>query len=257
MTSHLTRRQLEQLVVDDPRAPVPPVLRVHLAGCDRCSVRRLALDAARSRFLATYPAVEFARIVVARAATPVPAAPPRRRTRPMIAPAVGVFALAAAALLWLYPAAERGAIRSKGGVSLEVIAKRGAIQSPLVDGDALSPGDQLAFSYSLDRSRHLLLFGVDETGEITRYFPSASASDASLTATPRAQLPIGIELDARRGDERLYALFSELALDEADVRNAVLRELAAVRARGGGIGAMREIDLSRPVSQITVWFHKP
>jgi hypothetical protein len=257
VTGHLTRRQLEQLVVDDPRAPVPPVLRVHLAGCDRCSVRKLALDGARSRFLTTYPAAEFARAVVARAAIPAPVAPPRRSARHMIAPAAGVFALAAAALVWLYPAIEPGAIRSKGGASLEVVAKRGAIQSPLHDGDALAPGDELAFSYSLDRPKYLLLVGVDDAGEITRYFPADAASDASLAATPRAQLPIGIELDERKGDERLYALFSDGPLDEATVLGAVLRELESVRAKGRGIGAMREIDLAPRVQQITAWFSKP
>jgi hypothetical protein len=253
LTGHLTRRQLEQLVVDDPRAPVPPVLRVHLAGCDRCGVRRVALDAARSRFLATYPAAEFARAVVARAEIPPPVAPKRRRTWQMIAPAAGVVALAAAVLVWLHPAPEPRAVRSKGGVSLEVIARRGAIQSPLRDGEALSPGDQLAFSYTLDQPRYLLLLGVDDAGEITRYF----AADDALAVAPRAQLPTGIELDARKGDERLYALFSEVALDEAVVRHAITRELAAVRAYGHGIAAMRAIDLQPPVHQITLWFRKP
>ena len=64
MSVHLTRAQLEQLLADDLR--VPAALRVHAGSCDRCTVRRLALERARARYMSLHPAPEFARVVVER-----------------------------------------------------------------------------------------------------------------------------------------------------------------------------------------------
>lgn len=77
MTAHLARYRLEQLIADDPRAKVPPALRVHLASCDECSVRKRAIESARAEFLARRPPEEFARTVLVRAAELVEA--PKRR----------------------------------------------------------------------------------------------------------------------------------------------------------------------------------
>jgi hypothetical protein len=76
MTHHVSRHHLEQLIADDPRGLVPPALRVHVADCDHCSVRKRALEAARAQYLSAQPAAEFARGVLTQAAQPEP---PRRR----------------------------------------------------------------------------------------------------------------------------------------------------------------------------------
>jgi Domain of unknown function (DUF4384) len=257
VTAHLSRRELEQLVADDPAATVAPVLRVHVADCDRCAVRRLALEAARSRYLERYPAREFARAVVERAARAETLEPARSRKTRVVVPMVASLAIAAGALLWLQPSFESTAIRTKGSVSLDVVVQHAGAQRRLRDGDALAPGAQLAFSYALDRPRHLLLLGVDDAGQVTRYYPADPAHSIPLQATGRAQLPIGVELDARKGQERLYALFSIEPLDEGEVRNAIQRTLVAERARGGGIATMSAIRVSRLTSQRTLWFRKP
>jgi hypothetical protein len=256
VTGHLTRRELEQLVAEDPQFPVAPALRVHVSGCDRCNVRRLALHGSRARYLAAHPATDFAQAVAARAAASTSVAPIRRKP-PVFALSAGALALTAAALVWFRPVAPPAAIRLKGGASLEVIASHAGRQRSLRDGDALSPGDQLAFAYVLDRPRHLLLVDVDDAGVMTRYFPNDDVRESSLPASPRAQLPVGIELDAQPGDERVYALFSDAPLDETVVENAVRRGLAAKRADGDGIAELQELDLPVSVDQQTIWFHKP
>ena len=95
MTDHLTRVQLEQLIADDLR--VAAALRVHAVSCDHCTVRKLALERARARYVALHPAAEFARQVVERVNAPVPVARKRRRLSYVLAPLAGVVAL----LLWL------------------------------------------------------------------------------------------------------------------------------------------------------------
>lgn len=258
MTDHVPRHRLEQLVADAPRAPIHPALRVHLAACDHCSTRKRALEAAQRRYLSAHPAADFARVVVARAAQPEPPNPSRwhkwRRAR-VLAPAAGLMALAALASVWLAGAPAPAAIRWKGGVSLQAFAKHAGQTTALRDGDALAARDQLAFTYALDRPRYLLLLGIDDAGAITRYFPADGLQIGPLAATPRAQLPIGIELDATKGKERLYALFSEVVLDEAAARRALAQALVRARARGAGVEQLSEIEL--PAHQVSVWFRKP
>jgi hypothetical protein len=112
----------------------------------------------------------------------------------------------------------------------------------------------LAFVYSLDRPRHLLLLGIDDAGTVTRYFPAQGTGGAPLAASPHAQLPVGIELDARKGEERLYGLFSDSVLDEAEARRALTQALSRARTHGAGIPSMGEVDL--PVRAVSVWFRK-
>jgi hypothetical protein len=257
MTEHLCRHHLEQLVADDPRPRVHPALRVHLAACDECSLRKRALEAARAGFLAAHPAAEFARAVVELAARPEPAPRPRWsgwRTLRMLASALGLLAVLVAALLWRARAPAPPANRMSGGASLQVFATHAGTTFALRDGQTLSSGDRLALEYSLDRPRHLLLLGVDDAGAITRYFPAEGARDQLLAATSSARLSVGIELDARKGEQRLYGLFTDATLDEAEARGALIQAFSAARAHGAGIAAMHQIAL--PAQQVTLWFRQ-
>jgi hypothetical protein len=257
VSDHLPRHHLERLIADDPRLSVRPELQMHLASCHQCATRKRLLEAATARFLSVHPATDFVRAVLARATAPGPVqrrAPRVWKARPMLAAGLGLLA-AAAAVLSLDRMPGTPDIRLKGGVALQAIAMHGGTTRPLRDGDALSVGDQIAFEYALDRPRHLLLLGIDDEASVTRYFPVDGSRATPLGATRRAQLPIGIQLDAHRGEERLYALFSETALDERAVRAALARALAAQTQRGGGIATMEAIDV--PARHVSVWFRKP
>jgi hypothetical protein len=103
---HLPRHLLEKLVADDPRAPVHPALRVHVAGCDHCNTRKRALEAARAGYLTRYPAADFAHAVLALAAAPEPA---RRRGASWKDPrvwAIAIALMAAAAMVAVWMAAQ-------------------------------------------------------------------------------------------------------------------------------------------------------
>jgi hypothetical protein len=265
VNQHLVRHQLERLAAGDPHAPVAPALRVHVAGCDHCTTRLRALQASKTRFLSRNPAEEFARATFARAEVPAPVVEPRPwASKRMVAAATSGIAIAAVLLLWVgrntwdgTSGATTSEIRLKGGVSLQVVAKHGDRMLRLHDGDALFPGDELAFEYSVDRPKYVLLLGIDDSGAITRYFPQAGTPEATspVRASPRAQLPIGIQLDARKGEERLYALFSDALLDEVAVRAALTRALESARASGGGIAALPPVELE--AQAISIWFRKP
>ena len=72
MSDHLARHVLERVHAADPKSRVNPVAHVHLTECDRCAVRKRALEVAHARYFAAHPVEAFARDVLARAAVPEP-----------------------------------------------------------------------------------------------------------------------------------------------------------------------------------------
>ena len=79
MSDHLARHVLERVLAADPRARANPVAHVHLTECDRCGVRKRALEVAVARYFAAHPVAAFTREVLALAAQPEP--PPSRLLR--------------------------------------------------------------------------------------------------------------------------------------------------------------------------------
>lgn len=266
MTEHLSRHHLEQLIAGEresgPRASTRAELqaRSHVLGCDVCTTRKRSIETARTRFLAARPADEFVRTTLARAANaPAPPADGGFRARAgRWAVGGGALAAAAAALLWIqapHALPARDGIRLKGTPALEVFVKRGAHVAPIRDGDALARGDQLGFAYTLSEPRHLLLLGVDSRGVITRYFPSQGAAAPALAAGARVQLPLGVELDDQRGEERLIAFFAPTPPDEATARRALVDALERAQREGRGLAGLEPLDL--PAQQASIWFRKP
>jgi hypothetical protein len=220
MNEHIPRHRLEELA----GASVPAELSAHLEGCPRCAARLAGIEEARAQYLAQAPAQELARRAMAR--FPVSASLGERLGRwfsPRSAGlGLGLAAAAALAFIWLRPGAEDSppsAIRLKGGPSLRVFVKRGQATVELTDGAEVASGDQLAFAYTLPEPRHLVLLGGDRSETMTVYFSSSETASGPLAAG-RAQLPVGVELDAHPGEERLVAVFSPSPLDEAAVRRA-------------------------------------
>lgn len=255
MSEHLARHALERLVANDPRDAIAPELRAHLASCEHCTQRFRGIVRARDEYAATRSAARFAADVATRAALREPA---RSRWQRLRVPAAAMLAIAAAALIaFATTHVHEDRIVYKGPLTqLQFYVKHGEQTRLVVSGDALAAGDQLAFTYSVTQPQHLLLFGIDDAGTITRYFPEPTlAPDAVLPAGVARQLPVGIELDARRGQERLIALFSATPLDEARARDALSAALREARARGGGIADVH--DLAVPAAQVSVWFKKP
>src|SRR5689334_6646809 len=65
MTTHLPRHVLERLVAADLSGEHGPA-DGHVASCEHCRARLLAMETARSAYLDRYPAEPFARSIVAR-----------------------------------------------------------------------------------------------------------------------------------------------------------------------------------------------
>lgn len=255
MSEHLARHALERLVANDPRDAIAPELRAHVTSCEHCTQRLRGIERARDAYAATRSAERFAADVLERATV---RERPRSRWQRLRIPVAAAAAIAAAALMAITSTpVERDRIIYKGSLTqLQFYVKHDERTHRVLAGDTLAGGDQLAFTYSLTQPQHLLLFGIDDAGTITRYFPEPTlAPNTVLPAGFDRQLPVGIELDARRGQERLIALFSAAPLDEARARDALSAALHAARAHGGGIADVQNLPL--PATQVSVWFSKP
>ena len=229
---HLSGPEIEQLAAGG----APPG---HVATCSECAARSAAIADARARYLAAHPADELVRIARER----------RRRgraTRLLVATSLAAGIGLAVLIMW--PRGEP-AVRTRGSaVGLVTYVRRGSETFVASDGDTLRAGDRLSFAYAAPGSRRLLLLGIDDGGTISRY-----AAGAAL-ASGRGQVPVGLRLDDRRGEERLVAVFGRADADENAVRAALAAALAAARRGGGGIGDMR-LELSD--DHATIWFRKP
>jgi hypothetical protein len=250
MSEHLPRHLLEAWLANEP---IAPALRTHLAACERCSERLHKLECARAAFASEHSASDFARRVSAVAAARRPA--PRHRGW-LVGSAAACGALALAALVWMLREPSEAAIRYRGAaVSMQAYVQTENGARVLREGEVLSGGARLAFTYTLSEPQHLLLYGIDDAGTITGYFPDGEIVQSSaLSAGAKRQLPVGIELDARRGRERLIALFSATPLADSAARAELEATWRQLRAHDKGIAELFELAL--PAKQISFWFDK-
>lgn len=239
MSPHLPRHQLEELAVREDA-----VLRAHVDACEACSARLQALLSARASFVQARDQHAFARTVIS-----------RRKSRRRPTHWLWAATLAAAAALLVIWMRDDPTVRYKGGTLFQVFVQRDGSPQSLANGQRLAAGDQLAFAYSLTEPRYLLLLSIDDTGTITKYYPLDARPASPLGPTRPRPLPVGIELDGHRGEERLVALFSRTPLDEARVQNALRKALHDAQARRLGVGEMGPLML--PAEQTSVWFRKP
>ena len=124
------------------------------------------------------------------------------------------------------PAAERRVL-SKGGLAMRIYCKRQDAIFPVEDGAALFAGDRLRFAYTAPMAGYLMIFGVDDDGQIFPYYSEQSLASIPVAAAARAILPGSVELDGHHGLERIYALWSEKPIPGEPVRKAVADALAS------------------------------
>lgn len=104
--------------------------------------------------------------------------------------------------------------------------------------DVVSIDDALAFAYlnrSVDQLRYLMVFGVDDRGDIFWYFPPNTIVDdnpASVLITGGAQpieLPEQVAHDLKPGPLRIFGIFSALPLTVQTIERELMQDLDAAQ----------------------------
>jgi hypothetical protein len=203
--------------------PEKSLLAEHVHGCARCSERVARMEREGEHFRRfVLPATLDA--VMAKNG-------PRRRMRWMwalLAPA----ALAAALLIGIRPAQPPDEyVGVKGGFGLAAYLAAPGGARPVRDGQAVQPAAALRFRVRGAGQCALWLVSIDESGQISRIYPTAGEGGATVSQADA--LPGGALLDGRPGLERFYAVCSPETLRYDDlVRSlrSVISGSAQVRA---------------------------
>lgn len=244
--SHLSALSIARMLLGSVSDEEAKETATHVEVCIPCHAEIEAARQSQKRFLAQV----FPRTLPALESQIVSAHRWRRWLGPLgLASAAGVLA-AVVALVVAVPArhTEEPEIQAKGSGALQIFGRRGDRVLAVEDGAILRPGDQLRFAVQSPGNSSVLIASVDGRGEASVYYPSTPlARDGGLESI----LEGSIVLDDAPGPERIFALFSDRALDIAEVK----KQLDAVAA--GGASAIRSTRrLPVPLVQASVFFEK-
>ncbi|MCB9558068.1 MAG: hypothetical protein H6707_18280 [Deltaproteobacteria bacterium] len=211
--------EFARLLSDDLDAERAASLRSHIESCERCRSQFAAISAnvedyqriAETKRLQLVERIAFQR---------VEKRPTRARSLLWWGPLITASAATALLLvlrLSLTPSASinpQTAVRFKGGLALQVIAKRGDRQFVVDDGARLYSGDALRFVATVDRPGQLAIVSLDAARRLSWFYPQRiDAPPVTLGRAGSHTLSGSVILDDSRGKELLIAVFSPQPLD--------------------------------------------
>jgi hypothetical protein len=200
---HPSELALEAYLLDRDRSPVAP----HLADCDHCRARIARME---------HEGEDFRRFVLPATLDAVleKNAPGRRKPWLWLLGIAPVAAAAALIVAVLPKGPPEGYVGEKGGLSLAAYLGGPGGAKMVQDGQAVQPAAALRFSVAPHGRCNLWVVSVDESGQVSRIYPSNG--DGGAPVSKQGALPGGAVLDGRTGLERFYAVCSPgpLAYDE-------------------------------------------
>jgi len=174
-------------------------LRVHVAGCARCTAVLEELRIASEERLPPLRVVPLA---------------PRSRTLFPAAVAAAVGLAAAASLLLVV----RPSTRLKGtGFALSMyVDHRGEVRRA-GPGETVAPGDAVRFAVSAPVNAYVAVLSLDPMGRGSIYFPAGGRAEP-VQAGDEVPLPLGTRLDETVGEERIVGLLCASAVELEPLR---------------------------------------
>ncbi|MEA2697088.1 MAG: hypothetical protein QOI66_1359 [Myxococcales bacterium] len=139
---------------------------------------------------------------------------------------------------------------TKGQLVLQAFCTRGDVIFPIDDSAACLRGARLRLAYSVPAAGHLMIFGVDERGQIFPYYGEGSLSSIPVGAEAEGLLPGSIGLDDQHGRERIFALWAAEPIDATRVKIAVTRAMV-----GGDVARVSTLNVG--VDQTSVLLRRP
>ena len=149
---------------------------------------------------------------------------------------VPALAVAAAVLLFVRP--EPG-VRAKGDCELEFMVLDDGEIRPGIEGEQLSAGDQIQFTYRAPGLDSLVLLSVDGEGNVTVFQPEQGADPLPIIPGEKHVLDGSIILDDALGPEIFVAVFAPSSVEEAT-------ELASTAWDRGGSEAVEALEREDP-----------
>ena len=146
--------------------------------------------------------------------------------------------------------ATQAAVGKNGHLALQAFWQRGDVVVNVDEGFAFLAGDRLRFSYSAPAVGHLMIFGVDDRGQIVPYYGEGSLSSIPVEAGTKALLPGSVKVEQHHGNQRIFALWAAEPIDVTKVKVAVKQAML-----GGDIARMATLNVA--VEQASVLLRLP
>ena len=202
----------DRLVAGELAATTEGKIFEHVQTCDRCRTR---LDEIR----ADQRAFADKKLDLLR--------PTRRGHRHTIGFALA-SALAAVCCLLLFVRSrgrtmEQVLERTKGGATLSFYVMRDGDILPGSEALPVHPGDAVQFVFTVDRPGYLGILSVDGAGKASIYYP-AGAKAAPFAAGHTRPVPVSTVLDGTLGEEHIYSLFCDTAVELEPIRATLARQ---------------------------------
>ncbi len=241
------RIELLQAMDPDSQGERLEAVRAHARSCPRCLGIVSRLEAENEEFIARHPPGTIVPRLLARAV----GTRRRRGLLPVFVPAAAVLALLV--LLVALPAEhEPGplATRVKGEVSLRVFVQRAGQSVEAHSGETFHAGDRIQFVYASGAKRYLFLASLDGEGRVSNFNFQAAPSSVPIVPGSGQVLQGSIILDDHPGPERVFAVFSDRPLPQAEIERAAARAFAHLRREGGDITKLVRLPLPHPQASI-------
>lgn len=210
-------------------------IKAHLAKCERCRERQALLVRERASFesagLQNPEWLSGSGVQRVRG--------PSRRTL-----VLSSLAAAACVALALQLGLPREGVRAKGAPFVSYFVKRG--EQVLHGAQQLQAGDRVRFAYSSARAQYLAILSLDGAARASVYYP-ADAQAARVEPGSEVLLPSSVELDATLGEERIVAMFCDVAFEVEPLRAALQAAPTSLRAPAGCVS--HELRVTKVSSQ--------
>jgi hypothetical protein len=233
----LSDLSLDRLALNELGDQERAALTAHLADCPDCAAANTRLAEERALFAREAALANLAADALIRAQRQ----PARRSWRWLVAPLGALAAGAAAFALFVRPSPE---FRSKGEFSLSsyVLHPERGGAGTLHLGEPLHPGDRLQFRYNGGKGGHLAIVAVDQSGEVSVYYPPGAMA-APVEAGTDLPLSSAVELDSTLGQEVIVGVRCERPIAVAEIAGATRQAARAARARGAAATELGPLGL--------------
>jgi hypothetical protein len=230
MTDHtFSTTDLLSYFTGDLREEKRRAIEAHVASCASCRRFLVNLESEKSAFLADHPF--DATVTLPKRQEPHRMLPFLRHQYYALAASLVLFVAAGYLYLASRPGTEN---RIKGDVGLKAFVQNSTGNIEKRRDRIYHTGEKIQFLYSCAVENRFVLLGIDTTGAITTYYPTAGDSSCTLERGADIPLPNSIVLDEYTGREAFLAVFSKKPLFVPEVKE----RLAALFARTRSIDSI-------------------
>ncbi len=241
-----TRWTLQRYALDELMGDERETMAIHIASCEHCRAHVAELDGYHDDFLSKRPFASVEAEVSERAMflPDDPEIEVERSSRPRFSLAV-VSALAGATVLALtlmfvpldrfVPEPAHDGL--KGVTDLQAAVLRDGSVVRVTDSTRLHPGDEIQFRVDTGSYDHVMVLGMDGTGDVAVYQPFGGGESIAVRRGAGRTLDTAFQLDDAPGPEVYVAFFTHEPVSSSDASDLLRAWAGENGARGLAVQA--------------------